>query len=628
MIKIKGILFLGNKNSYKLHEVIKKHGRNIIIIVTESSIYSILKKEYPQYEIILVDLFNEQDAGAKIKFTNELISLLGKNNKNKIFENVDLVFSFINEIHTKSIKLILNIIESISEILEKNNISKLILIEGNRDVEYFCCFFAEGERSYQFLYKRSWFFNYYIFQSFKEQVSIFWEHETPQLKLKIFRWLRNYPRLYLGFSKAIFRTIKYSLAKKSNYKNISYRANTKIVFLMVRIPIQVDPLISLYMSLKNDKSTTPVFLVFDDSCKHEVEKILKKRRCVYILLDEYLNLKDIIKFIFLKKIFNIPKGEKIPIIFKGKTISLGTKEILKEISSNWMKMIIRIGSLNKFLKSVGKNNIDFLVNTETFGSEAATMGIWASRYNISIFSIQHVAIGERLLPKMLWTNAMFMMSNKNCKKIKEISGDRNFIYVGPMAYDQYFNTSKSNYPIKKIAIFTQPDSYTCEYIKIINDTLDIRNELELNWEIIVKLHPREKKYKMFKNKYKNYSKLKVIKNEIISSDLIKEIDLTISISSGVILQSIIIGTPVLSINYNTNKYLWVNKNVIGFLKENVVRKIFTKDEFKCILEDSKDLINEFKKNRSYFLQRDFCGYNGDGADKFLNYIKKNRATLK
>jgi len=628
VLKIKGILFLENKNSNKLHKLINKYGKETVIIVTDISIYNILKKEYAQCQIVLTDLFSANNAETKIKFTNELINLLKKNKTNRFFENIDLIFSYINVIYSNSINLILNLIDSINEILKKYNISKLILMEGNRNVEYFCCFFAERERSYQFLYKRSWFLNYYVFQSFKSQIDIFWEYETASIKLKLFNWLRNSPRLYLGFAKAISRTIKYSLAKKSIYEYNNYYKNKKIVFLITRMPIQVDPLVSLYKSLKNSEYVIPLFLVFDNCRKHEVKKMLIKKGGKYILLDEYINLKDTIKIIFQKRIFNIPKEEEMLIPFKDKIISLGTKEILKEISSNWMRMIIRIDSLNRLLKNVGKNNIDFLVNTETFGSGAAIMGIWASRNKIPIFSIQHVAIGETLLPKMLWVNAMFMWDLISCKKIREVNRNKNFIYIGPIAYDQYFNTSKANYPIKKITIFTQPDDFTYKYIKIIDDILDIRDELKLNWEIIVKLHPREKKYKIFKNKYINYSKFTVIKNEILSSDLIKESDLTISISSATIVHSIIIGTPVLSINYDINKYLWIKKNVIGFLEEKVVRKIFTKSEFKSVLEDSKDLVNKYKENRRYFLQRNFYGYNGDGTDKFLRYIKRNRNILK
>lgn len=615
----KAVIFLENNISTKLNRIINKYPENTIIVLVDFSFYNKLKKIYPKNHFVLLKLLDENNENDKIEITNKIIKII-KGNTNKFeFDKIDLIYPFINELYSYSFKIIVNLIDQINNIIKKHKISKLILIEGNNKVEYFCCYYAEGERSKQRWYKRSWFLNYYIYHSFKNEINIEWKYKTNYIKLKTFKYLRSRLMLYRQIIKLLYKYVKYILKsqKKLYLKNVLW--NKKKVLFLIASTIQISPLIPLYNYIEKNTNIEPLYLILDNRFQKNNERILKLKKLRYIKISEYINLKQILRLIFIEKKFDFSKDNNmIKINFKNKNISLNTKNILDEISQNWPSIIMRSLSLNRMMQVLDKKNIKFLINTETFTHQSAIYGNWSTKQGIKLYSIIFVAISEKIYPKMVWANAMFVMNPLICKKLKQKFEVKNVFSFGPLTYDNYFSTSVAKNPIKKIGIFTQPGIFTKDYINIIQDVFDIRVKLQLDFEVIIKVHQRERMAHLFRKKFKKYRKTKIFQNEIISQDIIKKLDLVISISSATIMQAIIIGTPVISINYKGKHSNSIRS--LDFLQDKVTKKINDQLELENILLNQEKFFKEFRENRKRFLKNKLNDYNGHSTEKIINYI--------
>ncbi|PKP62124.1 hypothetical protein CVT91_00630 [Candidatus Atribacteria bacterium HGW-Atribacteria-1] len=615
----KAVIFLDNNISTKLNKIINRYDENNIIILVDFSLYNKLKKKYPEKNIILIDLYDNNNEKEIIEITRKINETIEERSKKSKFSNINLIHPFINELYENSFVIIFNLIDQINNTIKMYNLEKIILIGGSDKVEYFCCYAAEGECSKQRLYKRSWFLNYYLYHSFKDDISIEWKYKTNFIKLKIFKWLRSRPMLYRQIIKLLYKYIKYSLKtqKTSCLKNILW--NKKKVLFLIAVPIQISPLIPLYNYLEKNTDIKPLYIILDSRFQNNNERILKLKKLRYIKINEYINLKQIFRFIFIEKKFDFSKDNNmIKINFKNKNIALNTKNILEEIAQNWPTIIMRTLSLDRMINNLDKKNIKFIINTETFKHPSAIYGNWSIKQGIKLYSIIFVAIIEKLYPKMVWANAMFVMNSLTCKKIKQKCNVKNIFSFGPLPYDNYFNTSIAKNPIKKIGIFTQPSSFTNDYIDIIQDIFDIRERLQLDFEVIIKLHQREKKAYLFKRRFKKYQKTEIFQNDIISQDIIKRLDLVISITSTTIMQAILIGTPVISINYN-GKYSEDIKS-IDFLRDKVTKKIHDQSGLENILLNQEKFFEEFQQNRKRFLKNKLNDYNGHSTEKIINFI--------
>jgi hypothetical protein len=82
------------------------------------------------------------------------------------------------------------------------------------------------------------------------------------------------------------------------------------------------------------------------------------------------------------------------------------------------------------------------------------------------------------------------------------------------------------------------------------------------------------------------------------------------------MQSIIIGTPIISVNYDLKHSVDVD-----FIKHSVTKKAKSKEELESYLLDLEKLNDEYKKNRELFFEENLNNYNGAASKSAYAYIK-------
>jgi hypothetical protein len=262
------------------------------------------------------------------------------------------------------------------------------------------------------------------------------------------------------------------------------------------------------------------------------------------------------------------------------------------------------------------HDICCLINNETHSYHSAFQAEWIKKKNGISYGVQHVTIANKLKPRISRVNKMFMMSQNIANQLSKIKPNETFLFFGPLSYDYYFNKSQHGKVFHEISIFTQPDDFKKDYLEIIEDVINIINKHDLDFQLNIKLHPRERDAAIFEKFSERYSNLSIITNELSSNELVLKSDLIISINSGVIMQSIIIGTPIISVNYDLKHSVDVD-----FIKHSVTKKAKSKEELESYLLDLEKLNDEYKKNRELFFEENLNNYNGAASKSAYAYIK-------
>jgi len=610
------LISYNNISIKKINRIINEREIDILIS-TDVDLCDKIKKIY-DIQVRHISINNYEREKSNIDITKQFTKKL-EEQISELCSDFELVYPFINGLYTKNINLICNLITGVKKILKKFNIKKLYLIGGNDKVEYFSFSFSEGERPFNFLYKRNWFFNYYLYHVFKDQLNVNFIFKTSKYKLKLFRFFRTRLIKIIVFLLYTLEIIK-NLFLKNNIASDS-DSNKNIILLLVRTESQLKSLEPIYKKLK-DKGNNPFFLYINNLTDGNITKKLNKKKYNYKSLFDFVNFKEYKNLIFdnIKKNYFINhKNEKLKVRFNTFKLFFNVKNVLNELSVYWFELILRYNLLNKISEN-SEDDINLVITTETIDRNAAIEGFWARQNNINIYTIQHVIMGSKLLPEPFWTDKIFFMSKKTHESFKKKYNYKknNFFYIGPMIYDDYYNTGINNQNLNKVCVLTQPDDFMDDYIKILNDLISIREKMKGDFKIIIKLHPREKRVQRFKSIVSNTCNIKIIKNEINSLDIIKNVNLSISINSGTIMQSIIVGTPVLSVNYK-NKYTEFNKR-IDFISHKVTPVVSTKEEMKEFIQKYEKNKKEFIKNRSNFIKINLNNYSGNATNNLLKHI--------
>lgn len=588
---------------------------NSIIILTDKQLYSKVIITYPNLKFIFIDLFSDRDSDKKSNLAVDIMNELLATNPLLAWREYNLPEILINQVYDSMIKIIYNLINELDKTIKEYSVTTLCLFGGNPRVQFLPLTLAEGERAFRFLYKRTWFLNYFANQAFKEKLTVEFKNKTPMVFLKVIRSIRPMAIILGKLISTLKRIIKKKGSSRNNVKNFDVKK--EIALIMVRNPIQVEPLIPMYNEIERDNEFIPLYLAYENYSNNKLVNELNKRNLRYLDLYEILNMQ--IWLSSIKSIIKIKKGNKN--IFLDKVINESRIFFsVKEISVNLLPFIIDIIITEKLLTDFSEsvqNKICCLINNETHSYHSGIQGEWIKKRNCASFGIQHVTISNKLLPKISRVSTMFMMSKEITKQLSEIKPDEDFIFLGPMSYDLHFNTSEHTDEFKRISIFTQPDDFKKEYLKIIQDIVDIIKENNLRVEFNIKLHPRERDLDSFKNFEINNPNVKVISNEITSNELIKTSDLVVSIHSGILMQSIIIGTPGISINYDKRHEI-----KLDFINHNVTQKVQTKDELQSSLLDFNRLNEMYYINRDSFLKSYLEDYKGNAANGVYKYIKQ------
>lgn len=589
-------------------KVLDKAGfhKNDIIVTTCEKVYNKLISEglYVKYINLNTYISKKKSIAGYMKSVNKILNIIK-------FDNIDMVLPNINTLYRNWYYIIDFFLEEIRGIVEGNNIEEIYIYGGNPKISFITLTLAEGEKTKVFLYKRQWFFNVFIYNQYIDsKVNIIWLNKNNYYFIKILREIRIQIIFYAKLFVTLLSTVSNSSNKSSN-QNIS---NYNTMFL-VRNPMQVEPLEGIYKEMKK-VGRNPVFAFSKAYFKRGVGKELEHRNLESFNMDSLISIKDILDSKNILKNNLRELEDELISIFK---VDYYTKDIIKEISLYIFDEILRLKTFKKYIETFGIEEDCIFINNETYNYRAAIDSLWAKANRYLIFSIQHVAMEASLKPIMIWQDSMYMMTLDIAEKLNDISGMDKFKFLGPGSYDSVYNTSLSKSRLNNISIFTQADGLSEDYMEIIDDLIGIRKKLELNFEIKVKLHPREINRDKYTNKYRGVEFLKIASDEENTNIIIQNSDLAISIYSGTIFQSIIIGTPIISVNYNKK-----HKYITDYIQSDVTEKVNSKKEFFEKIANFNSVRSKYLMNRRLYLSNNLCAYNGDSNKKIARSILEYR----
>lgn len=603
-----------NKIPLKKIETIQS---NTIVILTEKYLYEEFMIKYPNVRTAFIDLFSDINSKDASILTSYFLEDLLKEYPNFQWKDYELTEILVNQLFSP-IEIIYNLIRGIDDILKKYKITSLILFGGSSKKQFFPLTLSEGERAFRFLYRREWFLNYFVYTEFNNKVLIEWNNRIPSVLLNCISYSRPLVILFGKFFALVNRLLKNRILIG---KNTQVDENKQIAVFLVRNPIQVEPLLPLYNEFKKRGKYSPLFLSFENYSNNKLVSKLDDMNVNYVDLLSNMTFKQI--FNSLKEVFRITrsrnKQKHSNYLIGDFNFRFSYSEIARNFSPFILDIILVVDQLESFFE--GKNEVCCLINNETHGYHSAIQANWVKKKGKMSYGVQHVAIANRYKPRISRVSTMFMMSDYIAKQLSEIKPDEKFLFLGPMSYDQHFNTTQHRNGLKTLSIFTQPDDFKNEYIQIIEQVLNIVSNHGLNLEINIKLHPRESDYESYNRIIRNNDKANILGKDYSSNELIKQSDLVISIHSGVLMQSIIIGTPSISVNFG------MKHNIkFDFINHDVTKKITTNEELKFCLLNFECLNNDYKSNRLEYLKSYLNNYDGHAASKAYDYISKDIKT--
>ena len=609
---MKAYLMLDDKMTSKMLANLERIDECYLIILADKDVYHKLKRHRANQNYVLIDLFTAEFDAEKVQLTEKFAEDLLKANPHLEWEGYNLPEMTINDIYSDVVSIIYNLVTQLEKIIIEWGITTLVLFGGSPRIQYLGVSLSEGERPFRFLYKRCWFLNYFVNEAFHERMNIVWRDKTSSALLKFFGYVRSVSILGGKFALLLKRCLhrqRNSLPEELRYP---------VAMFVVRNPIQVEPLIPLYNEFLARKEITPVYLAFENYSNNKIVEVLQKNKLRYHDLYDLLTLRILLRaFINLRLVRKRAEHDSLIVLTIGKhSIKLSTKKLIDELSVLWVDIFILNALLNDW-EVQNHWDIRYLVNNETHGHYSAIEAAWAKKRRIPSIGIQHVAVAERLLPRISRVDTMFMMSKNIAEKLGKLKPTEKFVYIGPMAYDLYFNSTEHKGEFNVITLFTQPDDFKKEHIQIAEDIVDVILRNQLSLEFYVKLHPREKDVDAFRRATAQLGKARIITNEIGSSDLIKHSDLAISIHSGTLMQSIIIGTPTLSVNYDRRHNIDMD-----FITHDVTKKVYDKGELEECLINPSELGRRYAINRGLFVKDVLRGYDGNAASRVYEYIRE------
>lgn len=448
---------------------------------------------------------------------------------NKIFSGLpDEISYFRNSYYSGLFRQLSSIIYQIKNLIKEKQISTIHLYGGS-DFPFITLFRGEGEGN-SLLFKRSWLYNYFINNYNFNSSKIQWNYKANNQILKLFYYFRENTTFYFRLSTNILRHIGYSLKSEENI--IIKDSNKMNVLSIINLPLQKRHIDSLF---HNEPSYNLQYL------SPAIKNINMFDVCKY-----YINTKHFRKANQLYKKYRYSIKDK-NIIFKihGQLSNINSNWIYLSIKQNFIFFYANYYALEEFVK---KNNISkndsVIVTNMTFGEDIILVNKLGNEFNILHYNYQAVAMKKIMYPQFKLADRYYLYG----RNIYEYYSSVNESYQYYFPIDTRLN--ENNIKIDGIkhsntltlSIFTQPDKYADQYLKILTEYLPYLTSFE-NIKIQIKMHYRQNKIASILKVAAKYPFVQILDKSENASKIIIESDFIMSIHSSVLFESIILGCP-------------------------------------------------------------------------------------
>lgn len=605
---MRAVLLCNETYDKEVEKIITEYNEECVFIMTTGTLMQQLSAHKVKGHFEYLDVYSDKYFAISEKIINEIIEDLTKGNT--FFERSKLPYMTINHLYDSMIRILVNFKFLMDEVIEKYQLEVLELYGGNPKVPFLGINVGEGEQLFRWVYKRKWFLNYFANKLYNEKIQIIWKKKEFRYKLEFLSAMRLFA---LNVGKALKQYPTMGTEQPTELKN----GNKKIVYLVVRVPQVVETLMPVYNAFEKNDKYYPVFIAYENYSNHTLLATLETYNVRYVNLKSYISKWDIISKFTMIYSAKIKKEGKIKWRLGEGTdgVELSAQRLVRELKVSWFDaLLLETGLENLYQIS---DSVEYLINAETHSWVAAVQGLWAEKHNIKSVGVSFVNLVVR--PRSSWMDIYFMNSQSQKELLEKARPKEKYMYVGPIGYDTFFNTaSHIQDRLDSIGIFTQPDAFRSDAIRMIDSLLNIRDKHHFTWKIIVKLHPRERNVEEFK-KYEDTNAVKVVYKERTSLAILQDIDLAMAVHSTVLEQAILVGVPAISVNFDK-----VHDMSLEFIQSDAIFKVTSEEEIEEYIRDYSKMEETYIENRDIYIRQRLGNYQGDGADKMLRYLQNER----
>ncbi len=485
-----------------------------------------------------------------------------------------------NTFYMRVFRPMYSIIKQIEDIVKQRGVDELILVGGSEHL-FLSLHAAEGEGA-KWWYKTSWFLNTIIKQYFDKQIPILWIRKASKHKLIFINIIRDNLILYKGILKKFvlsFISVKNTL--------VGYDLSNKKtpIVSVINLPLQYVHLNSIFNDIKE---LDPTYIVPNK---------IKLGGGGDIIRNHPIGLMQLIRLVYreirLKKI----KQKNVEFFLFDKKINISTKKIKLAASLTNFHFLYRKYELTKLFKQIRLPKHTQLVTDMTFGEDIILCNEIAKQYGLRHFNFQYVAMSKMLFPQINLADDYYLYSKSTYELYKKHSNTYKYYLPVKMNPEEHENTIAHTF---RIVIFTQPDKYTERYLFFIRLFFERIYAEKLSVQVIIKPHYRQNRLYEFEKIVSRFNFSKLVGKSDSCEDLILNSDLSVSMTSSVLFESLMLGKMATIINLDGQDEDFIFNNDICFPQINFVVKSI--DELITIIEKYPEYLENYKERYNVFMK--------------------------
>lgn len=478
-----------------------------------------------------------------------------------------------NTMYSNLFSPIYSFFKQLSSIISTYDIGT-VLLSGGSSYSYITFEKGEGE-GVPYRYKHEWLYNPFIAQYLsKTSVGIDWRDKSHiKLGYVIHHVIRENALRFLDFLKELYNTRKNAentddilrSVDRSKYDAIAFASLEGQYNFLKNLTVRGD-LRFLFITPRN----------YDKDC---------------LKLKGYQSVSELIGNI--RSCFNLSKGKLEQSIFiEEYNLSISKNALKRAIRTEYFIYKNSIGRLTSIGRSIFDRNLKAVVTCTSQGRSMVRYTEMAKKFNIKHINFQYVTLGQRYFPILELADEYYVFEKGSYDFYKDKSSIFKF-YIPQLSDVVPLECRK-----RVMVIYTQPDSYTEKYLSLLNKIGEHKEQLD--YDIIVKLHYRQDHIEEFCQICCRFG-MKMIKDEMSIRELMCNSDLSISMTSSVLSESLFYRVPAIIYIEDPALQDFVLNSNIGYPDVN-----FIADNFQSMLDllssniwgKYGDRLNTFLKNNS------------------------------
>jgi hypothetical protein len=495
---------------------------------------------------------------------------------NRLFADFPEAFSPIrNGFYMRIMRPIFSVIYQIELLMEGQKIDHILLIGGS-EFPFLTMFGGEGEGE-NWMFKPSWLYNYFVYKYFKNTIRISWTNKRLYSSLRIFHFLRENV-IQLKFYKRLFINIGNSNSIRS-IKKFKY-------ILFTSGPLQYNHIVRTLGFINFEQA---LFVNPSGYSSYENHNELYHQ---YRFSDYVYALKA-----WHRETKNISAEGLNMMIFK-KEISINKGILLMAFKLSFVEYYMDFNSMYRLLSEVSMESKPIFISNRTFGEDIILVNNLAKSFYGSHFNYQPVAMSIMWYPQIKLADKYYMYTKLSWDFYRKL--DLSYKYYLP-TYNMEEVTELKRANFLTVSIFTQPDSLTPRYLKLLSDLDKIIKENPVeNILFKIKPHYRQNDIKSFEKIISESNCFELVDISVKPSELLEQSDFALSMTSSVLFEAVQFNCPGIVFDLNGINESFVEINCVpevNFVLHNY-------DELLSILRDPIQYKIKYSERRRLFLAKD------------------------